>query len=362
MSVFRNPPPPPPPRGRGGWSPRPSGWQRFFATSENPLEWALRIGTYFGISVRIGLLYLVWMGFELARYGSQGALASGVWIVASLFIIVLLHEFGHCFACRRVGGQADRILMWPLGGLASCSPPHTWWANFVTTAGGPLVNVALVPVFGAALLAIGQGWNVLFFNPFTPFLVTLDYSGARVSPWVLQMLFWTYYTNWILLLFNVLIPMFPMDGGRLVQALLWKRFGYTRSMDITTRVGLFAAVVLGLIALSTQAMMLLGIAIFGGLTCINERRKLRFMAQQGFASGEEGESWRVGPTAVVETPGNRRRAEKLRQQAERERAARDQEATELDRILAKIKAGGMGSLTRSEESFLRRTREKMSKD
>lgn len=356
MGMFRNPPPPRSPWGGGGRGGRGGSlWGKLFEASDNPLEWALRVGTYFGIGVRVGLLYLVWMGFELARFGSQSALGTGVWVVASLFVIVLLHEFGHCIACRRMGGEADRILMWPLGGLAFCRPPHDWWSNFVTTAGGPLVNVGLVPVLGGVLLALGQGWAVLVFNPFDPFKVPLDYTASGVSPWVLSMLFWTYYTNWLLLLFNVLLPMFPMDGGRLLQALLWKWLGYQRSMDISTRVGLGAAVVLGLLALSTGSMVLLGVAIFAGLTCFNERRRLAFMAQEGL----EVQSWQGGGTVNA---GNPKREEKLRRQAERERAAREQEAAELDRILGKIKDGGMGSLTKREEAFLRRTREKMSRE
>lgn len=315
-----------------------------------------------GITVRVGLLYLLWMAFQLGPHFGKATLANQAWLIGSLFVIVLLHEFGHCIACRRVGGEADQILMWPLGGLASCRPPHTWWANFVTTAGGPLVNVALVPVLGGVLLALGQGWDVLIFSPLTPSdgWAALDPSRAPIGEWLLTMLFWTYYSNWLLLLFNVLVPMFPMDGGRLLQALLWKRLGYRRSMQIATTVGLGAAIVIGLFAITSGQMILFAIALFGGLTCWAEKQKLAMMSA-GFGEMPEESPWAssLRPDNDDDSPRARREAEKKRVASEKQRQAAQAEAAELDRILAKIKASGMGSLSRSEEAFLRKTNEKL---
>lgn len=314
-----------------------------------------------GITVRVGLLYLVWMAFQIGPHLGKATLANQAWVIGALFVIVLLHEFGHCFACRWVGGEADRILMWPLGGLASCRPPHTWWANFVTTAGGPLVNVALVPVLGGILLALGQGWGVLIFSPLTPSdgWAALDPSRAPVGQWLLTMTFWTYFANWLMLLFNVLVPMFPMDGGRLLQALLWKRMGWRRSMEIATTVGLGAAIVMGLFAVTSGQMILFAIALFGGLTCWAEKQRLKMMAA-GFGEIEES-PWAASlrPDNEIDSPRAKRAAEQKRLAAEKQRQAAQAEAVELDRILAKIKASGMGSLSRSEESFLRKTNEKL---
>ncbi|MCU0689523.1 MAG: hypothetical protein MUE97_07285, partial [Phycisphaerales bacterium] len=202
MSAFRPPSSdrnPWPSRGGGGGGGSGGGgrggfWRRVIAPTDNPLDWALPMGSFRGIAVRVGLLYIAWMVFQIVPNlgGASGILAGQLWMLGSLFVLVLLHEFGHCFACRWVGGEADDILMWPLGGLASCRPPHTWKANFITTAGGPLVNVALLPVLGGVLLALGQGWNVLIFNPLTPFDAwrNLDPSAAPgfVSGWLLTML------------------------------------------------------------------------------------------------------------------------------------------------------------------------------
>src|SRR5438128_11622694 len=100
------------------------------------------------------LVAMVELGSRTNRYTSQ------VWNVVeylSLFGIVLLHEFGHALACRQVGGRADTIMLWPLGGVAFVSPPPRPGAVLWSIAAGPLVNVILIPVTFLPLLAFFQG-------------------------------------------------------------------------------------------------------------------------------------------------------------------------------------------------------------
>src|ERR1700722_12272396 len=112
----------------------------------DPFTWALPLGRIFGIAVRLHILFpililVMWLR-AVRDVGTDGA----VWMLALMglvFVSVLLHEFGHCFAARQVDGDATEILLWPLGGLARCEVPHSAWANFVTAAGGPLVNALL---------------------------------------------------------------------------------------------------------------------------------------------------------------------------------------------------------------------------
>src|SRR4051812_35593420 len=111
-------------------------------------ENALRLFRVAGIDV-----YLHWYWFLFALYeinARKGHYSSVVWNVfeyLALFVIVLMHEFGHALACRQVGGIADKIVLWPLGGVAYVSPPPRPGANLWSIAAGPLVNVALLPVF-----------------------------------------------------------------------------------------------------------------------------------------------------------------------------------------------------------------------
>src|SRR5262245_54881693 len=103
-------------------------------------------------------VFLHWSWFLVALYEIQrrtGAYSSAVWPVleyASLFVIVLLHEFGHALACRQVGGEANQIVLWPLGGVAYVSPPPRPGATLWSIAAGPLVNVVLVPVLSGLVL------------------------------------------------------------------------------------------------------------------------------------------------------------------------------------------------------------------
>src|SRR6478609_398689 len=100
----------------------------------------------FGIQVS-----LHWMWILAVMYfveSSRKQYSSIVWSIAeclSLFAIVLLHEFGHALACRSVGGRADHIVLWPLGGVAFVAPPPRPGAWLWSIAAGPLVNVVLVP-------------------------------------------------------------------------------------------------------------------------------------------------------------------------------------------------------------------------
>ena len=107
-------------------------WWRVFAKGDNPMTWSVPIGVVSGIVVRVSLIYIVWMIVRLVSRKDIGW-DFELWSLGSLFILVLLHEFGHCIACRMVGGEADEILMWMLGGLASCRPPHNWKASLITT-------------------------------------------------------------------------------------------------------------------------------------------------------------------------------------------------------------------------------------
>src|SRR6478609_8017198 len=102
-------------------------------------------------------LFLHWSWFVVAAYEiqSKGRYSSITWHILeylALFLIVLMHEFGHAMACRSVGGTADQIMLWPLGGVAYVDPPQRPGATLWSIAAGPLVNVALAPILFAFML------------------------------------------------------------------------------------------------------------------------------------------------------------------------------------------------------------------
>jgi len=321
--------------------------RRLFVEGDDFHSWSVPFMRILGIAVRIHILYLVIIAARLIWPAQRDAMgfAFAAFGMATLFVLVLLHEFGHCFACRWVGGEADRILMWPLGGLAYARPPHNWKAALITTLGGPGVNVALIPILGGVLVAMGAPWQALIYNPF-------DYPSVWRLPWFafdtsyVRYFVWSaYHMNLILLLFNMLLPMFPMDCGRVVQELLWARLGYRKSMLIATNLGILMAVIVGVFALTTGQNLLFAVALFGGITSFQERARTRMMEDAGAL---EGYDFSQGYKGMPDLKEDRRAYEKARKQQERERKERE----EVDRILAKIANQGMGSLTRGERKTL----------
>lgn len=184
---------------------------------------SLRLFRFRGID-----LHLHWSWFLVAAYeiGSrQRAYSSPIWNVLeylALFIIVMLHEFGHALACRQVGGVANQIVLWPMGGVAYVSPPPRPGATLWSIVAGPLVNVALIPV----LLIPGR------------LLHSVD--SREVIHNVLPFLRTVYAMNLILLIFN-LLPAYPLDGGQILRCLLWYPLGHGRSLLVAAMIGFVGA-------------------------------------------------------------------------------------------------------------------------
>ncbi|MBX3358745.1 MAG: hypothetical protein KF745_09975 [Phycisphaeraceae bacterium] len=335
--------------GRGGGFSR--ALRRLAVGEDSFFSWAVPLFTAFRIRVRVHLLFILFAAVQLIQSMRSDWISFGyqAYAIAALFIVVLLHEFGHCFACRWAGGEADRILMWPLGGLASTSPPNHWKAHLITTAGGPAVNVLLLPVFGAMVVGVGVDWHALLSNPFDPYRAIVV---AGITTHTERLVFWLYQMNLMLLMFNVLLPMYPLDGARLLQEVLWKYVGYERSMSISVNLGLVVAVIVGLYALTTPGnSILLGVAIFAGFMCVNERRNLQFMRD----AGEFAPSYATAARAAAVPPRRDARAEK---RAVREAAREAAEQAEIDRILEKIAREGMGRLTSRERRTLEQATER----
>ncbi|MEQ8770513.1 MAG: hypothetical protein RIB60_08395 [Phycisphaerales bacterium] len=314
-----------------------SAFRRVFGDGENFFAWGFPIYSAWGIRVRIHVTMVLFLAATILRTLPHGNIGIGyaLPLLAMLFGLVLLHEYGHCIAARRVGGEADDIMLWPLGGLASCRVPENWRANLITTLGGPAVNAILFVPLGAAVWLVTRDWSAVIFNPFQP-----GVALGGLPHWSLATWLWSaYYINAVLLAFNMLLPMYPMDAGRVVHALLWRKTGHDRAMFTVTTIGLVTAGLLGFLAFATNEITLVLIGIFGGLTCFAERKRLKLLAT----------GWDGDPYVPA---GFERGSEK---DPELDRIERDAaEQAEVDRILAKISTEGMGSLSRGERRTLKR--------
>ena len=216
----------------------------------------------FGIRV-----YLHWLWFVVAYLFIQymNNFENSMWALAafvSLFGIVLLHEFGHALACKSVGGRASMIMLWPLGGIAFVNPPPRPGAVLWSIAAGPLVNLVLVPItFVLVLLVAG------ITNPMQGHLNDFQ-----------EYVFWIAGINLLLLLFNML-PIFPLDGGQILQAILWFFIGRARSLRVASVIGLICAVPLGLLFVLSGDLFGVAIALFIGWQAWNGYRAAQYLAE-----------------------------------------------------------------------------------
>ncbi len=338
---------------------RPGGdWSGVRPTLDNPVTWSLPMGRFAGVTVRIHLFFIVFIIVEILQAiapPAQGVSTPLNWyltlvMVGSLWVMVLLHEFGHVAACRSVGGDANEILMWPLGGLAYCMPPNRWKAHLITVIGGPAVNVTFLVIITPMLgLMTGHWKDVAIPNPFDGFVGIFHVQNQ----WSLLALYLFNRMNMIMLLFN-LLPMFPMDGGRILQAVLWRWMGYSRSMRIAVRIGYFGAIGLAIFGLVTTNPWLIGMALFGGFTCYVTYKQLQWTdSQMGYGSDEFAMSLHQG-VEEEESPVRSAAAKRAERQALRE----EEEAREVDRILEKIAQSGIDSLSRTERGILKRVTER----
>ncbi len=210
---------------------------------------AIRLFRFAGIDV-----FLHWSWFVVALYeiqGGWGRYRSPFWNAAeylALFVLVLLHEFGHSLACRQVGGTANRIVLWPLGGVAYVDPPQRPGATLWSIAAGPLVNVVLLPILSGAWI-LGE---------------VLSLGAIVPSAYALVQAVWA--INLGLLVFNVL-PIYPLDGGQILRSLLWFVMGRAQSLITASLVGFLGVAGLAVLALLWASPWLGILAVFVALNC-----------------------------------------------------------------------------------------------
>jgi Zn-dependent protease len=214
---------------------------------------SFKIGRFSGIDVRVHwtfFLLLAFFGFiGYQTSGSLvGALTAAVTIVA-LFFCVLLHEFGHSLVAQRLGLEIHSITLLPLGGVSNLeSLPEKPADEVKITVAGPLVNVVLAPIFFGVGLLFGA-------VPRVPGDLFMSIGSVG------QFFFYLGYLNVVLAVFN-LLPAFPLDGGRILRALLSTRLGAVRATDISSAVGQLFAVAFFLIGLLGGNFLLALVAVF----------------------------------------------------------------------------------------------------
>ncbi len=210
------------------------------------MRWSVTIGRFGGTAVKVHatfLLFLAWIWFSALFQEGAAAAWRSILFVFLLFVCVTLHEFGHIVAARRYGVHTPEVTLLPIGGVASLERiPEKPSQELAVAIAGPMVNVVIAIVLFAIIGRIDPDAAARLDDPHISLI-------ARLAA-----------ANLALVIFN-LIPAFPMDGGRVLRALLAMRFGAARATQIAASIGQAFAFALGFLGLFGNPLLIF-IAIF----------------------------------------------------------------------------------------------------
>ncbi len=227
------------------------------------MSWSINIGSIAGTAIRIHVTFILFLAFFFFVGLASGNVLDGVTTVVFvilLFACVLAHEFGHIFTARAFGVETPDVTLLPIGGVARLARiPENPVQELLIAIAGPLVNVAIALV----LMTV------------TPTHLSAAHFAAMESPSV-SMIDRLAEVNLFLALFNM-IPAFPMDGGRVLRALLAIRLGHVRATEIAATIGQWSAFAFGFAGLFWNPMLIF-IAIFVYLAAASEAQMVSLRA------------------------------------------------------------------------------------
>ncbi len=230
------------------------------------MPWSLRIARLFGTDVKVHITFILLLAFLFAKAQMQDGLTAAVSLtlmLLALFLCVLLHEYGHILMARRFGIGTRDVLLLPIGGVARLERiPEDPGQETLIALAGPAVTLAIIAIL----------YLVLGLTNDLPTFSGIDFD----SPAAVKQLF---YINVMLLGFN-LIPAFPMDGGRVLRAILARRMNYVRATRIAASIGQLVAVVGGLAGIYQREWMWSLIALFIFLAAGQEANQVEARAAQ----------------------------------------------------------------------------------
>jgi Zn-dependent protease len=290
------------------------------------------------------------------QLGARPGLIATVIVLLSL----LAHEFAHIFSARATGGYGGEIVLSPFGGVALVQTGGTFLSRLIVPASGPILNLAicagLVPILLGQDQAVRELMNPMNYGEGGDLIL-----ATRIPELVCQLAF---IINWLLVLIN-LIPVHPLDGGRMLQAVLTEQYGAQASNMIYLKVGTIAGAVFvfGGLLLDSATVVVIGTFIL--VMNLEEIYRMRtaeayddsFMGydfSQGYTSLERDSE--AGVDGPRKKPGMfaawRERRREQREETERIRAEED--AKLVDDILSKLHDTGFDSLSDSEKRVLKR--------
>ncbi|MEO0629349.1 MAG: site-2 protease family protein [Planctomycetota bacterium] len=291
------------------------------------MTWSLPVLPLPGLMVRIHVVFLAFIAVRAVQsiQTQQAGIVFQAAGLLGLVLLVCLHEVAHALAARRIGMKHDRLVLWPLGGLDHGEQPRTAGGAAAVAVAGPAVNLALLVPLAALTYLTAGSWDLVIFDPFASRDAARSASAEGLAAWFV----WTLHANNAMLLaFNLLVPMYPLDSGRMVHALVWRWRGESSAARASGGIGVFVACLLAAIGLVANESVLLSIAVVGVFVCWQEIARTRFLE----VSEDDG----VPRTDPIEV----------------EPPDLTPDADAIDQILKKISRSGIASLTENERRLL----------
>jgi Zn-dependent protease len=243
---------------------------------------SIRLFRFAGIDLFLHWSWFFVAAFEIStrgrRYPSVG------WNLVeylALFLVVTFHEFGHALACRQVGGTADKIVLWPLGGIAYVNPPPRPAATLWSIAAGPLVNVVLLLVLsGLGVFGQHAGWRL-------------------AAPYAHRLLWAVWFMNLGLLIFNML-PIYPLDGGQILRSVLWFLLGRARSLKVVIMLGFVGAAALIIVAVWLHSFWIAIVSAYMIMNCWAGLQQAQILSHSAESPPPSGGVFRTEYMELVE--------------------------------------------------------------
>lgn len=337
-------------------------------------SWSLSLGVWWKVHVRLHIFFLLFcvVTLYLSCFSDGDPAAKGIdWLAGAsllvLFASVLIHEFGHALAARRLGGSLTQTTLVPWGGIAVIHPPHDARAEALVHLAGPAANAAVCLLLTPLVLAVADANPIRLMHPLRPAAVT---EGTVLAATV-KLSFWI---NWLLFLIN-LIPAFPFDGARALRAGLSGRMGKQRAAIIVAMMSQLSAITLFIAAWFVRdwnlggvvptwfAFVLLGIfLLFSSRHEYPQRRRksssrndlpFGYDFSEGYTSLERSVAEEEEPlqekSRIIQWLEQRRQA-----RSARERQQEEEEEQRVDEILAQLHEDGMDSLSEDDRILLER--------
>jgi Zn-dependent protease/predicted transcriptional regulator len=235
------------------------------------MSWSLTIGRFGPTLLRVHVtffLLLAWIGLSAWQRGGYPAARDSLIFIILLFACVVLHEFGHILVARRFGIETPDVTLLPIGGVARMGRmPQEPRQELAIAIAGPIVNMIIAAVLILALGTINADEMTRINDPHLSLVARL--AGANI----------------FIAVFN-LVPAFPMDGGRILRALLAMKFGGARATQLAATLGQAFAFVLGFLGLFGNPLLIF-IAIFVYIAAAGEAQMTAFTeAARGLCAGD----------------------------------------------------------------------------